>query len=108
MGLLRPTCNQKTNKMDDIFEELRYAAFEVLLLHPATTRDTWVQTLMEQYQAEVTDALGTDEETTRERLNKMWCDTYTDTAGVTRSYADWAALFATEEDINEYYKTIPM
>lgn len=108
MGLLRPTCNQKTNKMDDIFEELRYAAFEVLLLHPASTRETWVQTLMEQYPTEVIDALGTDTETTRKRLNKMWHDTYTDTAGVTRSYAEWAALFATEEAISNYYKTIPM
>ena len=108
MGLLRPTCNQKTNKMDDIFEELRYAAFEVLLLHPATTRDTWVQLLLEQYPTEVIDALGTDEENARERLNKMWGEDYTDTAGETRSYADWAALFATENDVSNYYKTIPM
>ena len=92
----------------DFLNELRNAAFEVLLLHPGTTRDTWVQTLMEQYAMEVTDALGTDTETTRERLNKMWGEDYTDTAGVTRSYADWAALFATENDINNYYKTIPM
>ena len=88
--------------------ELHHAAFEVLLLHPGSTRDIWVQTLIEQYPAEVADALGTDEETTRERLNKMWCDTYTDTAGVTRSYAEWAALFATDAAITEYYKTIPM
>ena len=93
---------------EDFLDELHHAAFEVLLLHPATTRETWVQTLMEQYPAEVTDALGTDEETTRERLNKMWGDTYTDTAGVTHSYAEWAALFATENDINNYYKSIPM
>ena len=93
---------------DEFLNELRNAAFEVLLLHPGTTRDTWVQTLMEQYPAEVIDALGTNEETTRERLNKMWCEDYTDTAGETRSYADWAALFATEEDISNYYKTIPM
>jgi hypothetical protein len=93
--------------MEEFLNELRHAAFEVLLLHPATTRDKWVQILIEQYPTEVTDALGTDTETTRERLNKMWHDTYTDTAGVTRSYADWAALFATEEDISNYYKTIP-
>ena len=93
---------------ENLIEELHHAAFEVLLLHPATTRDTWVQTLMEQYPAEVTDALGTDEKTTRERLKKMWGDTYTDTAGVTRSYADWAAQFATDAAITEYYKTIPM
>ena len=94
--------------MDEFLLELHHAAFEVLLLHPATTRDTWVQTLMEQYAMEVTDALGTDEETTRERLKKMWGEGYTDKAGVTRSYAEWAALFATEEDISNYYKTIPM
>lgn len=93
---------------DEFLNELRNAAFEVLLLHPATTRETWVQTLMEQYPAEVTDALGTDTETTRERLKKMWHDTYTDTAGETRSYAEWAALFATEENITEYYNSIPM
>lgn len=91
-----------------LLNELRNAAFEVLLLNPATTRETWVQTLMEQYPAEVADALGTDEEQFRERLNKMWGEDYTDTAGETRSYADWAALFATENDITEYYKTIPM
>lgn len=95
--------------MDEEFlNELHHAAFEVLLLHPATTRETWVQTLMEQYPTEVADALGTGTETTRERLNKMWHDTYTDTAGVTRSYADWAALFATDAAITKYYKSIPM
>ena len=93
---------------EDFLDELRNAAFEVMLLHPATTRETWVQTLMEQYPAEVIDALGTDEETTRERLEKMWGEDYTDTAGETRSYADWAALLATESDITEYYKSIPM
>ena len=93
---------------EDFLDELRNAAFEVLLLQPATTRETWVQTLMEQYPAEVIDALGTDEETTRERLNKMWGEDYTDTAGNTRSYADWAARFATDAAITEYYKTIPM
>ena len=95
--------------MDEVFlNELHHAAFEVLLLHPATTRETWVLTLMEQYPTEVADALGTDTETTRELLNKMWGDTYTDTPGVTRSYAEWAALFATDAAITEYYKTIPM
>ena len=93
---------------EELLNELHHAAFEVLLLHPGTTRDTWVQTLIEQYPTEVIDALGTDEETTRERLNKMWHEDYTDTAGKTRSYADWAALLATEEDISNYYKTIPM
>ena len=93
---------------EELLNELHHAAFEVLLLHPATTRDTWVQLLMEQYAMEVADALGTDEENARERLIKMWGDTYTDTAGKTRSYADWAALLATEEDISNYYKTIPM
>lgn len=93
---------------EELLNELHHAAFEVLLLHPGTTRDTWVQTLMEQYPAEVKDALGTDTETTRERLNKMWGEDYTDTAGNTRSYADWAALLATENDITEYYKTLPM
>jgi hypothetical protein len=63
---------------------------------------------MEQYAMEVTDALGTDTETIRERLNKMWGEDYTDTAGVTRSYAEWAALLATDAAITEYYKTIPM
>ena len=93
---------------ENLIEELHHAAFEVLLLHPATTRDTWVQTLLEQYAVEVADALGTDTKQTRERLKKMWCEDYTDTAGVTRSYADWAAQFATDAAINEYYKTIPM
>lgn len=93
---------------EELLNELRNAAFEVLLLHPATTRETWVQTLIEQYPAEVIDALGTDTKQTRERLNKMWCEDYTDTAGNTRSYAEWAALFATESDISNYYKTIPM
>jgi hypothetical protein len=93
---------------EELFNELHHAAFEVLLLHPGTTRDTWVQTLMEQYPTEVTDALGTDTETTCERLEKMWDEDYTDTAGETRSYADWAALFATENDISNYFKTIPM
>ena len=92
---------------EELLNELRHAAFEVLLLHPATTRDTWVQLLMEQYPTEVTDALCTDKKMARERLNKMWGEDYTDTAGVTRSYAEWAALLATEEDISNYYKTIP-
>jgi len=93
---------------EELMNELRNAAFEVLLLHPATTRDTWVQTLIEQYPTEVTDALGTDEQNARERLNKMWGEYYTDTAGVTRSYAEWAALLATDAAITEYYKSIPM
>jgi hypothetical protein len=38
----------------------------------------------------------------------MWGEDYTDTAGETRSYAEWAALFATDAAITEYYKTIPM
>ena len=67
-----------------------------------------MQPLIEQYPTEVIDALGRGTKLTRERLENMWHDTYIDTAGVTRSYAEWAALFATENDINNYYKTIPM
>ena len=56
---------------------------------------------MDEYPTEVTDALGTDKETSHERLIKMCIEPYTDTAGETHTYAEWAALFANDADIEE-------
>lgn len=59
---------------DDInfLGELKDAAQEVLQDNPGATFEEWRHTLMEQYPAEIVDALGTNEEEVNSRLYEIW------------------------------------
>lgn len=46
----------------DFLAELKDAAWNVLHENPGCEYDEWVQTLVEEFPAEVVDALGTDPE----------------------------------------------
>lgn len=69
----------------DFVGELQEAAWAVLKGNPGTDMAEWIELLFEQYPAEVIDALGTDKKT-----------------GMTETYRDWAAYFATERSVKLY------
>lgn len=85
-------------------EELKAAAFEVLLLHPGSDFTKWVETLMRQYGTELTDAYGTDPAKIHASLQKLWQTPYRDVAsGQARDYKTWAEAFATRAAAEMYY-----
>lgn len=88
----------------DFVGELQEAAWAVLKGNPGTDMAEWIELLFEQYPAEVIDALGTDEETVRGTLSWWWtCEVFTDKkTGMTETYRDWAAYFATERSVKLY------
>jgi hypothetical protein len=86
---------------DEHLDELRHAAFEVLLLHPGSTLDTWKRTLLAEYPSEVQDALGHDPDAA---LTALWHQPYKDTASnLEYPFSQWAEALATPSSIQMYY-----
>ena len=89
---------------DELLEELKAAAFEVLLLNPGTWLDEWKDTLMEQYGTEVVDVYGSNPLEVQASLDELWESPYMDrNSGLEYKFRTWAAAFATEESVQMYY-----
>ncbi len=88
----------------DFYEELKQCAWNVLRENPGYSFDEWVQTLMEQYPAEVVDAIGSHPAETYASLADMWdFGDYEDTeTGECHAFKDWAEYFATDRSIELY------
>ena len=98
---------QEVNRRDEAMDELRAAAFEVLLLHPGSDYRSWSDILYEQYTMEVYDAFGEDENVIRPGIAKLWQEEYKDIAsGLEYTYSEWAKVFATSEAVQMYYDMI--
>ncbi len=92
---------------DETLEELKAAAFEVLLLNPGCEQSDWVDILIEQYGTEVVDAYGKDPAEAYASLEALWESPYLDeNSGLERSYEEWAQAFATEAAVQMYYDLI--
>jgi hypothetical protein len=95
---------RKARRQDELLEELKASAFEVLLLNPGCTLDTWAAILERQYGTELVDAFGTQPSKIRQSLMALWGKPYTDPAsGLRHTFGHWAKALATEESIGMYY-----
>lgn len=91
----------------DAVDEIKAAAFEVLLLNPGCERCDWVNTLVEQYGTELVDAYGTDPSEVYASLDDLWETPYTDrNSGLEYDYETWAEAFATDASVQMYYDLI--
>ncbi len=89
---------------DPIMEELKAAAFEVILLNPGCDRGDWAQTLVEQYGDQVIDAYGENPEEVYHALTDLWEAPYYDhNSGLEQDFSEWAATFSTEQSVQLYY-----
>lgn len=98
---------EQAGQQDAAMDELRHAAFEVLLLHPGCELEDWGGLLAEQYGTELIDAFGKDLDKITTSVIKMWKSPYLDeNSGLERSYEEWAQAFATEAAVQMYYDLI--
>lgn len=89
---------------DELLEELKAAAFEVLLLNPGCDESDWASILVEQYGSEVVDAYGSDPQEAFASLADLWESPYFDEAsGLEQDFKAWANALYTQESIDMYY-----
>lgn len=88
----------------DFYGDLKEAAWNVLHENPGYGFDEWVQTLMEEYPAEVVDAIGSHPAETYASLADMWdSEDYEDSGtGECHTFKDWAEYFATDRSVELY------
>lgn len=85
-------------------EELKSAAFEVLLLNPGCEQSDWAKILVEQYGTEVVDAYGKDPAEAYASLEDLWESPYLDeVSGLEYDFKTWAEAFATDASVQMYY-----
>ncbi|MCI7787007.1 MAG: hypothetical protein MR489_05360 [Prevotella sp.] len=99
-----------SNEVSEVFcgrcslDELKAAAFEVLLLNPGCDQSDWTNILVEQYGTEVVDAYGKDPAEAYASLADLWESPYFDTnSGLEYDYKTWAKAFATEKSVMMYH-----
>lgn len=88
----------------DFYEELKEAAWNILHENPDTDLESWKTLLIEQYPAEVVDALGTNPPEVYAELSDWWNSMGYDD-GITDlcyTFRDWAEYFATERSVELY------
>lgn len=89
---------------DPIMDELRAAAFEVLLLNPGSDQNDWAMTLIGQYGCNVVDAYGDNPPEVFHCLADLWDAPYYDpNSGLEYCFKEWALAFFTEEGVRMYY-----
>lgn len=94
--------NMRDEEATDFYGELKDAAWSVLHENPGFGFDKWMQTLMEQYPAEVVDALGNNPDEVYSDFADMWdSEDYEDAeSGECHTFKDWAEYFATDRFVN--------
>ena len=95
------------NGVDNSLDDLKQAAFEILLENPGSDRDDWQQELISNYSSELSDAYGDSPEDVYASLDDLWESPYCDPkSGLEYDYEEWAAAFATEQSVQMYYDMI--
>lgn len=104
METIREILYDSDEEEPDFYGDLKEAAWNVLRENPGYGFDEWVQTLMEQYPAEVVDAIGSHPAETYASLSDMWdSEDYEDTeTGECHTFKDWAEYFATDRSVELY------
>lgn len=83
------------NEPATLTAELQDAAFEYLLLNPGSEFGDWSKGLIEEYPAEVVDALGNTPNEVNADLADLWETDYTDPkTGIEQKFSEWAMSFA--------------
>ena len=94
----------EANEQDDTLEELKAAAFEVLLLNPGCDQAEWADILVGQYGTEVVDAYGKDPAEAYASLEALWESPYLDeVSGLEYDFKTWAEAFSTDAAVQLYY-----
>lgn len=94
----------EANGQDDTLEELKSAAFEVLLLNPGCQQSDWAKILVEKYTTELTDAYGTNPADVHASLSDLWESPYFDkNSGLEYDYKTWAEALWTDAAVQMYY-----
>lgn len=89
---------------DTLMDELKEAAFEFLLINPGSEFGDWQQGLIEDYPAEVVDALGNNPTEVFADLADLWESDYLDhNTGIEQKFCEWALSFANENAVGVYY-----
>ena len=89
---------------DETLDELKAAAFEVLLQNPGCEQCDWVNILVEQYGTELVDAYGNNPEEVYASLADLWESPYYDNnSGLEYDYQTWAEALWTEASVQMYY-----
>ena len=94
----------EANEPDDTLEELKAAAFEVLLLNPGCDQGDWADILIEQYGTEVVDAYGNNPFEVYALLEDLWESPYFDKcSGLEYDFKTWAEALWTDASVQMYY-----
>lgn len=94
----------KATKTVESIDELKVAAFEVLLQNPGCEQCDWVNILVEQYGTELVDAYGNDPEEVYASLADLWESPYYDNnSGLEYDYQTWAEALWTDAAVQMYY-----
>lgn len=97
----------EANEPDDTLEELKAAAFEVLLLNPGCDQGDWTDILIEQYGTEVVDAYGNNPFEVYALLVDLWESPYFDKcSGLEYDFKTWAEALWTDAAVQMYYDLI--
>ncbi|MDE6276862.1 MAG: hypothetical protein K2M06_02020 [Muribaculaceae bacterium] len=88
----------------DLYAELKEAAWNVLHENPGIEFNEWQQTLLDQYPAEVVDALGNNPFEVYPALADLWdSNDYEDPdTGECHTFMQWADYFATDASVELY------
>lgn len=99
-----------SNEVSEVFcgycslDELKAAAFEVLLLNPGCDQAEWADILVGQYGTVVVDAYGKDPAEAYASLADLWESPYFDrNSGLEYDFKTWAEAFSTDAAVQLYY-----
>ena len=85
-------------------DNLKRAAFEVLLENAGSDKCDWRDMLINGYASELTDAYGSDLEKVYAMIDELWESPYYDErSGLEYDYHDWAEAFATDAAVQMYH-----
>lgn len=99
----------EANEQDETLDELKSAAFEVLLLNPGCEQSDWADILIEQYGTEVVDAYGNNPPEVFALLADLWESPYFDkNSGLEYDYKTWAEALSTYAAVQMYYDLTEM
>lgn len=97
----------KATKTVKFMDELKAAAFEVLLRNPGCGQSGWADILVENYGTELVDTYGKKTVDVYASLEDLWESPYLDeNSGLEYDFKTWAEAFATDASVQMYYDLI--
>lgn len=82
-------------------EEIKDVAFETIVLNPGCTYERWLDIMMEECMAEITDETGGGD--IGDLLSRLWLSHYVDSKmNKDMTIEEWAHHFSTKQDVELY------